>query len=580
MSKLSLKKMYMGLSCLMATLLLILFLAILKLQAASQEQTQANVLRYQSYLLADELRQSSDDLTRLARTYVVSANPKWEEQYFEILDIRNGKKPRPEHPERIFWDFEAADISVPRRGIQAPLRDLMEKAGFTQQEFALLNQAEDKSNALVHTETVAMNAVKGLFEDSQGNFTARGEPDQAMAISMMHNQAYHNEKASIMEPVNQFLAAVDERTSKTVQEAQKNAQTWLYVLLFICLLTFLVLGIALLMAWQFSQRLLGAEPSLLNEMAQRQAEGHLEVDLGTQKRTGVAASMQTVTHKLREVLGVVQQGALGVSAVSDQLSNASVQLSAGMAIQSDRVSMIASASMEMSQTAIDIAKNVSLVQQSSVATLEMAQVGGSKVGQASQSMDEILKHITLASEQSGALEEKANEVQEVVGIISSIADQTNLLALNAAIEAARAGEVGRGFAVVADEVRSLAERSNKATHEINTIIVSMQESVNQVVDSMSQVSSRAVEGSRISEAAAHSFTQIVSSVQALQEHVTQNAASIDEMSSTSEQITADIQDIADVSHESLDSAQHIAESANELVENMRSLTQSAAYFKL
>lgn len=572
--------MYIGISFLMASLILILFLAILKLQAASQEQILANALRYQSYLLADELRQSSDDLTRLARTYVVFANPKWEEQYFEILDIRNGKKPRPEHPERILWDFEAAGISVSRGGIQAPLRDLMEKAGFTQQEFAYLNQAEENSNALVHTETVAMNAVKGIFEDSQANFTVRGEPDQAMAISMMHDQAYHNEKARIMEPIGQFLAALDLRTSENVHEAEKHAQTLIVVILFLCLLIFLILGVALLMAWHLSMRLLGAEPTMLNEMAQRQAEGHLEFGLDTQKRTGVAASIQTVTLKLREVLSVVQQGTIGVSAVSDQLSNSSVQLSAGMAIQSDRVSMIASASLEMSQTVSDIAKNVSLVKQSSLETLEMAQFGGSKVGQTTESMGEILKHITLASEQAVALEEKANEVQEVVGIISSIADQTNLLALNAAIEAARAGEVGRGFAVVADEVRSLAERSTKATHEINTIIVSMQESVNQVVDSMSQVSSRAVEGSRISEAASQSFTQIVSSVQALQDHVTQNAASIEEMSSTAEQITADIQDIANVSHESLDSAQHIAESAKELVENMQNLTHSAAYFKL
>lgn len=48
--------------------------------------------RYQSYLLADELRQSSDDLTRLARTYVVTQNPLYEKMYWSILDIRNGKK--------------------------------------------------------------------------------------------------------------------------------------------------------------------------------------------------------------------------------------------------------------------------------------------------------------------------------------------------------------------------------------------------------------------------------------------------------------------------------------------------------
>ena len=70
-------------------------------RASQSEVTDAHRSKYQSYLLADELRQSSDDLTRLGRTYVTTANAKYEKQYFEILDIRNGKKPRPLNYNRI-----------------------------------------------------------------------------------------------------------------------------------------------------------------------------------------------------------------------------------------------------------------------------------------------------------------------------------------------------------------------------------------------------------------------------------------------------------------------------------------------
>ena len=149
---------------------LLVFLKILKYE---KEMVKRETQRYQSYLLADELRQSSDDLTRMARTYVVTGDSRYKTYFQKILDIRNGKASRPEKYHGIYWDFMVATGQSPQAYTEpTPLKTLMEKAGFTTKEFGLLRETETESNQLVALETRAMNAMVGLYQNSSGEYTA------------------------------------------------------------------------------------------------------------------------------------------------------------------------------------------------------------------------------------------------------------------------------------------------------------------------------------------------------------------------------------------------------------------------
>lgn len=188
---------------------------------ASKGLTHLEARRYESFKLADELRQSSDDLTRMARTYAATGDPVYRKYFQEILDIRNGTQPRPEDYDRAYWDLVVAKVKAPTAAGQSiSLLKRMEAMHFSDQEFAILKAAQEKSDKLAAIENRAMSAMVGKYEDDRGNYTVIKPADPEMARRLLHSTAYHEAKAGIMGDINRFFDHVESRTLREVSAAR------------------------------------------------------------------------------------------------------------------------------------------------------------------------------------------------------------------------------------------------------------------------------------------------------------------------------------------------------------------------
>ncbi|MEB0137446.1 MULTISPECIES: EAL domain-containing protein [unclassified Undibacterium] len=174
-------------------------------------------LRTISYALSDELRQSSADLTRLARSYVATGDPVYKRSYHDILAIREGKQARPAEAVRLDGKRmtlpSAAAPSDTVTGTKIALLDLMRMAGFSDAEFAKLVEAKNNSDTLTATELSAMHLI-----ETSVDYTSS---DREKATRMLFDGPYLSAKAAIKKAIDDTYILMDQRTAQLVLQTEK-----------------------------------------------------------------------------------------------------------------------------------------------------------------------------------------------------------------------------------------------------------------------------------------------------------------------------------------------------------------------
>ena len=312
------------------------------------------------------------------------------------------------------------------------------------------------------------------------------------------------------------------------------------------------------------------------ENAQRESENAREQSARAQEamQQAEAASKEAQAKTQAMLVAADKLEAVGnvVSSASAELSAQIEQSDRGAAESASRLSEAATAMNEMNATVQEVAKNAGAASTASAETREKAEAGAQVVERAVHSIEQVHQMSLELKDDMAQLNEHAQDITRIMGVISDIADQTNLLALNAAIEAARAGEAGRGFAVVADEVRKLAEKTMASTNDVGNAIKAIQESTAKSMTGVDNAVERIGEATELANQSGQALQEIVATVEATGDQVNAIATASEEQSAASEEINQSIVQVNDIARQSAEAMGEAAKAVSDLAAQAQGLT--------
>lgn len=386
--------------------------------------------------------------------------------------------------------------------------------------------------------------------------------------------------------LEKFLQLVDElvETKQNNLLIEQNAaiasSSKTLTLMVIMGVTALILGA--LLAWVVAHSITKPINNAV-QIARRIANGELHSPpeyRGTDEAASLMHAFRDMCMGLQNLVSSIQGSSGGVDSSAQELTNSVNTVKQGSQDQSDAVSHIASLVNEFADEAAHAADATEGAKKQLDSARKLAQEGQALIHKATSEFIQISSTISGSAQAVETLSERAVSVRNLVTTVREIAEQTNLLALNAAIEAARAGESGRGFSVVADEVRGLANRTEQATSEINTVIDAIDSETKIAVDQITNGQRELEQGVSIIQEMVQPLEDLNSGAQASFAGLEQLEQTVNKQAAGSAGIQQDITNIDRLANHNLEATNKVCTIARSLTEISDDLRDQVMKFSI